>query len=639
MTSSTALMSVARHLSRGVGCRSLVQSLLCSAMLLSCHDAQRENPVDPELTPAVPGLAITVSDSLGTVQLAWSAYRGAMGFAAYHVLRKEKGLEAVDTLATFGDVQVLAFTDTTAVPEREYEYSVGIVNDSGFFVAGPPVTARSYSITGVETLSATPRDQDGTIRLAWVAYTGPGFEGYEIWRQTFGQPLSRLHTLATRSDISWVDTTAVPGSFYSYSLRTLAKGQQFDTESERPVSFELPAVQLTDLELDSDCACARLAWDLWGGPRFAAYEVVRRTSVSLDTIVATWDSVQVTTFVDSVLDGNTDYFYRIRVRTAWDGSSVASSEKSGLFHALSEVVGLSFQPNTELQAIDLTVADDGMPVAVTMMISSTTARIMRGGFRFHNRLANGSTQFTDFVPDILSPLRAAASGGWIFASAADSDGQLWVAARTGEGQEAWLVSPGAGIPAGLYVDDGVVVAISRDAVRFHLDVQTGQFIERDESLRITLKNLEGLPLQYAAYVDQGTNPGLPEVFLLAAERGRHKVLSRIWVNSLYAGGEGQSFDDGVGPRRGEMLDPLVLAHDAGRQRLVVIEGRGTLQVLDASKAGLSRHYITRWGGFGLSQGEFLVTPPTAVAVAVDGAGWIHVADAATPGGRVQSFAP
>ena len=45
-----------------------------------------------------------------------------MAFAGCHVLRKEQGLEAVDTLAVIADVEVLAFADTTAAPDREYEY-------------------------------------------------------------------------------------------------------------------------------------------------------------------------------------------------------------------------------------------------------------------------------------------------------------------------------------------------------------------------------------------------------------------------------------------------------------------------------------------------------------------------------------
>jgi len=261
---------------------------------------------------------------------------------------------------------------------------------------------------------------------------------------------------------------------------------------------------------------------------------------------------------------------------------------------------------------------------------------MKGGFRFHGPLDKGRTQFASFQPDILTPIRVAAAAGWIFAAAADSGGQLTVVARTDGGQEEWIVVLGEGVPAWLYVNDGEVVAIDRDAISYRLDATTGDLVERSDALQVTLAGFEGLPVQDLVFAAEGS-AGIPEVFLLASDRGCHKVLSRVWLGAFYGGGEGRVFDDGVGPLPGQMLDPLVLAYDRGRQRMVVIERRGTLQVLDATEPGQPRHYITRWGGFG--NGEFLVTPLTAVAVAVDGDGRVHVADAATPGGRVQSFAP
>jgi hypothetical protein len=88
-----------------------------------------------------------------------------------------------------------------------------------------------------------------------------------------------------------------------------------------------------------------------------------------------------------------------------------------------------------------------------------------------------------------------------------------------------------------------------------------------------------------------------------------------------------------------MLDPLALAYDAGRQRLVVIDQHGSLQVLNAEREGQPRNYITQWGGFGPGDGHFLVTPSTVAAVVVDGEGRVHVADAGAPGGRVQIFDP
>ena len=49
-------------------------ALLCWAVLLvlaSCHDAPRNNPFDPALTPAVE-LQVALDDTAGTATLNWS---------------------------------------------------------------------------------------------------------------------------------------------------------------------------------------------------------------------------------------------------------------------------------------------------------------------------------------------------------------------------------------------------------------------------------------------------------------------------------------------------------------------------------------------------------------------------------------
>ncbi|MBT5963943.1 MAG: hypothetical protein HOG99_20545, partial [Gemmatimonadetes bacterium] len=110
-------------------------------------------------------------------------------------------------------------------------------------------------------------------------------------------------------------------------------------------------------------------------------------------------------------------------------------------------------------------------------------------------------------------------------------------------------------------------------------------------------------------------------------------------SGIHIGGQSEVYDDGIGLGSGQLLNPLVLDLDRDRERLVVVESRGILQVLDASDRTVSkRRGITSLGTFGQGPGQFFVTPLTAVGVAVDGQGRIHVADAATDGGRVQVFA-
>ena len=76
-------------------------------LLVACgHDASRENPLDPELTPAV-GLVAVVDDSAGVVLLSWDQYRGQSDFGTYVVLRNQAQSTIVDTLAGGGSLENL----------------------------------------------------------------------------------------------------------------------------------------------------------------------------------------------------------------------------------------------------------------------------------------------------------------------------------------------------------------------------------------------------------------------------------------------------------------------------------------------------------------------------------------------------
>ncbi len=65
-------------------------------LLAGCsHDAQRENPLDPELTPAVI-LSVSLDDTTATALLSWTPYEGPFDFAAGSVPGDFSGSIAAD---------------------------------------------------------------------------------------------------------------------------------------------------------------------------------------------------------------------------------------------------------------------------------------------------------------------------------------------------------------------------------------------------------------------------------------------------------------------------------------------------------------------------------------------------------------
>lgn len=101
--------------------------------LTACdHDAQRANPVDPQLTEPAVQLAVSLNDTTGAASVSWSRYAGEAVFRHYRVLRREAGLDAVDTLAVVDDVDSLSFVDATIGDGVTYSYRVVAVDADGF---------------------------------------------------------------------------------------------------------------------------------------------------------------------------------------------------------------------------------------------------------------------------------------------------------------------------------------------------------------------------------------------------------------------------------------------------------------------------------------------------------------------------
>ena len=62
--------------------------MLICVLLVGCYDGDRDNPLDPELTPSVELLDVRVDEGEGTATLVWTRYEGTMGFASYRVARR-----------------------------------------------------------------------------------------------------------------------------------------------------------------------------------------------------------------------------------------------------------------------------------------------------------------------------------------------------------------------------------------------------------------------------------------------------------------------------------------------------------------------------------------------------------------------
>jgi hypothetical protein len=622
-------------------------------LLTSCHDAPRKNPFDPALTPPVDVQRAETDTMEGTVFLQWSRYEGEQSFAEYRILRKVRGLEAVDTVQVIGDREQLQFIDAEELePETDYLYWVVVVNSSGFEVKSQQVAPVPFILSTVNLLAAGADTRSGNIVLTWNGYAGPSFERYEVWRRSFGQERKRLAEIREVTQTTWTDTEPVPDIEYSYSLKTLAAGKTQESQTREEV-LRLTEVDLLGADFSSETASAELLWTAYTGPRFEAYEVIRRTEETLEKVVGVLMNVADTTYVDSLLDGNTEYIYNISVRTGWEDEGekirIPSAEKQGIFYPLAEVRSLPALTGTEkVQAVGLALDEEDQLLVGATLISTTTAKVMQAGVRL--QLPGGNRFRTLFVrqdgrdirPARLSPIHMAARNGIVYVAVRLDSVDCLVGAVEYGGEVLWgkIAPTGDVFPAGFYLEEnGDVVLVDREALVYYFGPDGAMRTREDDgnlpNLRLVLETDEGLPIWHVVMGYRLGQQENDQLFVLVPDREESHILLRTLTplgeeNWLFGGRGG--LGSGVGLEDGQTLSPQVIAFDPFRTRLLVLEEQGRLQMFDVRE----KRYITKWGGYGSGEGQFIVSPPTSVAVVVDSQGRVYVADGEE---RVQIFEP
>lgn len=300
--------------------------------LAACHDAPRKNPFDPELTPAVE-LSVALDDTAGTATLNWTPYAGEQPFAAYWVLRNVVKSTEVDTLARLAAVEQTTFVDRFLVSDTAYEYRVAVVNRSGFEVDSAQQRIDGYTTRAVRLLLLESRPEAGTMHLAWTRYRDPDFAGYQVRRRAITtDQVEELTIITDPNDTTFTDNTLRADVDYAYIVVVMAAGQELVSNS-LDNQLNLPPVQIRRSDFNSSTATATIEWTPYKGPRFRAYQVQQRTAELASQIVAELEEVTVTSFADSGLVGNTEYFYQVAVVTD-RGEEIPSEEVSGSIHPL-----------------------------------------------------------------------------------------------------------------------------------------------------------------------------------------------------------------------------------------------------------------------------------------------------------------
>ena len=208
----------------------LFHSRTCAAAallaLLSCHDAPRNNPFDPALTPPVE-LQVALDDTSGTATLTWTPYAGRQPFREYRVLRNIADRKSVDTLVVLPQVAQTTFADTSLAPSTAYIYRLAVVNASGYEAISEEKGIAGFALGQVQLSPVESDPQAGTLVLHWNRYVGPDFAGYRILRRQVGTDKEEvLAQVATSTDTSFADQSAQAGVVYLYTVVAQAANQE-----------------------------------------------------------------------------------------------------------------------------------------------------------------------------------------------------------------------------------------------------------------------------------------------------------------------------------------------------------------------------------------------------------------------------
>ncbi|MFH1572229.1 MAG: fibronectin type III domain-containing protein [Gemmatimonadota bacterium] len=198
-------------------------ALACAGLLLTgtvaCHNAARQNPLDPDLTPGVELVSLS-SDSLqGTAALVWTRYEGGQDFGEYRVDRRLAGQTAGDTRAVIEDVTDTSFTDSGLEGDNTYVYAVSVVNAAGLVVESNQVEV-FVPFEAARILSAEFDSETASATLTWHR-AGSGFDSYEIRRRSPGESRTLIVARVTAvAETTYTDTGLDGNTSYAYAVTT-----------------------------------------------------------------------------------------------------------------------------------------------------------------------------------------------------------------------------------------------------------------------------------------------------------------------------------------------------------------------------------------------------------------------------------
>ncbi|MGM9614365.1 MAG: L,D-transpeptidase family protein [Oscillospiraceae bacterium] len=255
----------------------------------------------------------SINNTAAGMQVSWKAVSGANMYRLYRRVPGGSWEWLIDTADT-------SYTDTTAVSGSTYYYCLRCVNgergpylsayrssEEVRFIAAPEITSVSNLTHG--------------ISISWDAV--PGAEQYCVFRKTEDSTWKSICNLTSKT--TFVDTTAVSGTRYYYTVRCISADGSSYTSSHR-AGTPITCVDTPELSAIANTANGvSLSWKKVSGA--GSYRVYRKTEGGSWKYVT---ETTTTTFYDVTAPASTKVYYTVRALSADSSKCLSSFDAQGL---------------------------------------------------------------------------------------------------------------------------------------------------------------------------------------------------------------------------------------------------------------------------------------------------------------------
>jgi hypothetical protein len=359
----------------------------------------------PQPVPFAPSNLSANALSISQIKIDWIDNSGDE--TRFYIERKT-GVNDTYNQVTYVGVNVTSYTNSGLTPNTEYYYRVRAYNAGGYSTYSDEVSATTLPLSAPSELSVSSASYT-TVTLAWTD-NSTGESGFRIERKT-GVEGTYAQIAAVGANVtSYANTGLKQGTEYYYRVRAYYGSYYSDysnevnvtTSTSLPPPSGLVAVPLSSTQIN-------LAWTDNSSDETYFY-IERKTGENGTYSVIANVGANVTTYTNSGLVQNTEYYYRVRTYGP-SGYSPYSNEVSATTLTLNAPSNLTATPLSSWLIV--TWKDNSMDETsfyIEYKVEATDS---------YTALANVSANTTTYIHTNLTPdttyhyrVRAYNSGGY-----------------------------------------------------------------------------------------------------------------------------------------------------------------------------------------------------------------------------------